>query len=131
MNQISLMDKYPVYALEILKKETTFQNVDDVIAHLKSKIDSHPVASYIATFDHYSHTNNLEAGTICSTVLDAKNIICCFGKELSNPLMLAVRPRAIGVAEMRDDKFVVSFIDAPNPQAHEAMISWLQSILNK
>jgi hypothetical protein len=124
------MDKYPVYALEVLKEETTFKSVDEVLVHLKLKIDTHPVASYIATFDHYSHTNNLDAGTISSDILDAKNIICCFGKELSNPLMLAVRPRAIGIAEMAD-KFVLSFIDAPNPQAHDAMISWLQSTVNK
>ena len=130
MTETNLMEKYPVNVLEIAKNETTFKNVDEVLAYLKLKIDAHPVATYIATFNHYAHTDSLKEGTISSEVLDAKNIICCFGKDLSDPLMLAVRPRSVGVVEM-SDKFVVSFMDAPNPQAHEAMVSWVQSIVNK
>ena len=129
MTQMNLMEKYPVTALEIVKDETTFKNVDEILAHLKSKIDTHPVATYIAIFDHYTHTTNLEEGTISPDILDAKNIICCFGKQLPSPVLMAVRPRAIGVAEMAD-KFVLSFMDAPNPQAHEAMVSWVQSVVN-
>ncbi|RUM70071.1 MAG: hypothetical protein DSZ07_03235 [Sulfurovum sp.] len=130
MTEMNLMDKYPVNALEIAKNETTIKSVDEIIAYLKSKIDAHPVAVYIATFDHYAHTKGLESGNVASEVVDAKNIICCFGKDLSNPLMLAVRPRSFGVVEL-DDKFVVSFMDAPNPQAHEVMVSWVKSIVNK
>jgi len=130
MTETNLMEKYPVNVLEIAKNETTFKNVDEVLAYLKLKIDAHPVATYIATFNHYAHTDSLKEGTISSEVLDAKNIICCFGKDLSDPLMLAVRPRSVGVVEM-SDKFVVSFMDAPNPQAHEAMVSWVKSIVNK
>jgi len=130
MKQMNLLEKYPVTTLEVAKEETQFKNVDEILTHLKSKIDAHPVATYIATFDHYGHTSSLEDGTLSSDILDAKNIICCFGKELPNPLLMAVRPRAIGVAEMAD-KFVVSFMDAPNPQAHEAMVLWVQSIINK
>jgi len=130
MTEMNLMDKYPVNVLEIAKNETTLKSVDEIIAYLKSKIDAHPVAVYIATFDHHSHTKGLESGNVASEVVDAKNIICCFGKDLSNPLMLAVRPRSFGVVEL-SDKFVVSFMDAPNPQAHEAMVSWVKSIVNK
>ena len=129
MKQMNLMEKYPVVVLEIAKDETIFKNVDEILAHIKSKIDAHPVATYIAIFDHYTHTSNLEDGTLSSDILDAKNIICCFGKQLPDPTLMAVRPRSIGVAEM-SHKFVVSFIEAPNPQAQEAMVSWVKSMVN-
>ncbi len=130
MTQMNLMEKYPVGVLEVAKDKTTFQSVDEILASLKSKIDAHPVATYIAIFDHYSHTSHLKEGTLSPDILDAKNIICCFGKELVDPRLMAVRPRAIGVAEM-SDKFVVSFMDAPNPQAQEVMLSWVKSMVNK
>ena len=131
MKQSVIMDKYPISEIDIMKSETTFVTVDEVIVYLKEKIDAHPVAVYIATFDHYSHTKNLgDAGEINPDILDAKNIICCFGKQLPKPTLLAVRPRAIGVAEMKD-MFVVSFMDAPNSQAHEFMVSWVKGIANK
>jgi hypothetical protein len=131
MNQKIIMEKYPVSELSIAKIDTTYANVDEVIAFLKEKIDGHPIATYIATFDHYTHTKSLgEHGEISADILDAKNIICCFGKQLPKAEMLAIRPRAIGVAEM-NESFVVSFMDAPNPQAHEAMSSWVKSIANK
>ncbi len=131
MKQTIIMDKYPISNMDIMHSETSFTSVDEVIEHLKSKIDAHPVATYIATFDHYAHTKALgEAGEISEDILDAKNIICCFGKQLPKPTLLAVRPRAIGVAQMAD-RFVVSFLDAPNAQAHEFMVSWVKSIANK
>jgi len=129
MTKMNLMDKYPINVLEIAKNETKLNSVDAILDHLKAKIEAHPVATYIATFDHYTHTKSLEVGSVASEVLDAKNIICCFGKDLSNPTMLAVRPRSFGVVELAD-KFVVSFMDAPNPQAHEAMVSWVNSLVN-
>ena len=131
MKQSIIMEKYPISEMDIMKSETTLSTVDEVIAYLKEKIETHPVAVYIATFDHYSHTKSLgEIGEINSDILDAKNIICCFGKQLPNPTLLAVRPRAIGVAELKD-MFVVSFIDAPNSQAHDTMVTWVKGIVNK
>jgi len=130
MKKMNLMDKYPVNGLEIKKEATTFKSVDKILEYLKSKIDAHPVATYIATFDHYAHTNNLEDGVISKDIFVAKNIICCFGKQLPNPFLMAIKPRSIGVVEM-EGKFVVSFMDAPNPQAHEAMVGWVESIINK
>jgi len=131
MKQTMVMEKYPVSELSILKNETTFTSADDIINEIKSKIDAHPVAVYIATFDHYSHTKSLgEKGMISNDILDAKNLICCFGKALPEANMVAVRPRSIGVVEM-ENEFVLSFLDAPNPQAHETMIAWVKSIQNK
>jgi len=130
MKQITIMDKYPVVTLSIAKNETTYNNVDEILGYLKGAIEAHPIAAYIGEFDHYNHTSNLEVGEIAEDILDAKNIICCFGKVLPKPEFLAVRPRAIGVAEMRVS-FVVSFMEAPNPDAHAAMEKWVQGIANK
>ena len=127
MKQIVVMEKYPVFTLEIGKDETARKNIDEILEYLKEQIDAHPVAVYIGKFDHYTHTSNLEVGEINPDILDAKNIICCFGKKLPKPEVLAVRPRAIGVAELAD-KFVVSFLEAPNPDANQAMINWVKGI---
>jgi hypothetical protein len=127
MKQITVMEKYPVFTLEIEKTKTSYTTVDEVLAFLKTKIDAHPVCTYIATFDHYAHTDALEVGEISSEIKDAKNIICCFGKVLPKPEMLAVRPRAIGVAQM-ETSFVVSFMEAPNVDANAAMVTWVESI---
>jgi len=129
MKQSIIMEKYPVFELDIKKSETKFQTADEIISYLKEKMDNHPIAVYIAIFDHYSHTNSLADGEISPDILDAKNIVCCFGKNLPKANMLAVRPRSIGVAELSDE-FVVSFLEAPNPMANDAMESWVKGIAN-
>jgi len=128
MKQTIMMEKYPVFELDIKKSETRFKTADEIIIYFKEKIDNHPVAVYIATFDHYSHTNSLEDGEISSDILDAKNIVCCFGKNLPKANVLSVRPRSIGVAELSNE-FVVSFLEAPNPIATDAMESWVKGIV--
>lgn len=130
MKQKILMEKYPIFELEIDFNETTFTTVNEAIEHLKVQIEEHPVARYIAIFDHYGHTKELKDGAMSDDIKDAKNIICCFGKELPKPEILALRPRSIGVALMKD-RFVVSFLEAPNPAANNAMESWAKSIANK
>ncbi|HHD80664.1 MAG TPA: hypothetical protein ENK99_03540 [Campylobacterales bacterium] len=129
MKQTIMMEKYPIFELDIKKSETKFQTADEIIEYLKEKIDNHPIAVYIATFDHYSHTHSLDDGEIASEIVDAKNIVCCFGKQLPKANMLAVRPRSIGVAELNDE-FVISFLEAPNPIANDAMESWVKGIVN-
>ena len=130
MKQITVMEKYPVFTLEVNKNETSYKDVDAILEYLKEKIDTHPVAVYIGEFDHYSHTNSLAEGKVSEDIKDAKNIICCFGKQLAKPVVLAVRPRSIGVADM-GDSFVVSFLEAPNLEANSAMEDWVKSIVNK
>ena len=127
MKQITVMEKYPVFTIEITKNETIYKSVDEILTYLKNKIEAHPIATYIGEFDHYAHTSSLEVGEISDAIKNAKNIICCFGKVLLKPEVLAVRPRAIGVAEMADS-FVVSFLEAPNPEANAAMENWVKSI---
>jgi hypothetical protein len=130
MKQITVMEKYPVFTLKIAKEETSYKNIDEIFAYLKKQIEAHPIAVYIGEFDHYSHTSSLEAGEINEEIKDAKNIICCFGKVLPKPEVLAVRPRAIGVAEMADS-FVVSFLEAPNPDANAAMEKWAKGLVSQ
>lgn len=129
MKQITVMEKYPVFTVEIDKNETHYKNIDEIFAYLKEQIAAHPVATYIGEFDHYAHTSSLVEGQISDEIKDAKNIICCFGKVLLKPEVLAVRPRAIGVAQMADS-FVVSFLEAPNPDANAAMEKWVKGIAN-
>ncbi len=128
MRQITVMEKYPVFTLEIKKDETTYETIDAIFAYLKEKIEAHPVATYIGEFDHYAHTTSLSEGKIAEGILAAKNLICCFGKVLPKPEVLAVRPRSIGVAEY-EERFVISFMEAPNPEANSAMESWVKGLV--
>jgi len=129
MKQITVMEKYPVFTIEIAKNETTYKSVDEILSYLKEQIELHPIAIYIGEFDHYTHTKNLEVGEIAKEIKDAKNIICCFGKTLPKPEVLAVRPGSIGVVEMTES-FVISFLEAPNPDANAAMEKWAKNIVN-
>jgi len=130
MKQITVMEKYPVFTIQIEKSETTYSSVDEIIAYLKAQIEAHPIAVYIGVFDHYTHTSNLEVGEIAPNIKDAKNLICCFGKALPKPEVMAVRPRSFGVADM-GESFVVSFMEAPNPEANSAMENWVKAIANQ
>jgi hypothetical protein len=129
MKQITVMEKYPVFTIEINKNETSYKSVGEIIEYFKGEIIEHPIAVYIAEFDHYTHTKNLEAGEINPKIKDAKNIVCCFGKKLPKAEVLAVRPRSIGVAEV-EEKFVISFMEAPNPDANSTMEKWAKAIVN-
>ena len=129
MKQITVMEKYPVYTMEIAKNETTYKSVDEILVYLKAKVLAHPIATYIGEFDHYTHTLNLEVGEISDDIKNAKNMLCCFGKVLPKPEVLAVRPRSIGVAEMAES-FVLSFLEATNSEANMAMEQWVKGISN-
>jgi len=124
-----LQDKYPVFALELNKSETDFKTADEIIDHLKARIEDHTAARFIAVFDHYAHTESLEDGEISTDILDAKNIVFCFGIALPTASVMAVRPRSIGVTEMADT-FVINFLEAPMPVANTAMENWAMALRN-
>jgi len=130
MQKTIFMDKYPIFSLEIQKNETTFTTVSEIIEYLKSLVEAHPVAVYIAIFDHYTHTSAMEDGVIADEILDAKNLIFCFGKQLPSSKILAVRPRSIGICELKDS-FVIDFLEVPNEQLHVTTENWAKSIANK
>lgn len=122
-----LQEKYPVFTLEVEKSETRFTAVNPIIDYLKQCIDGHKWARFIAIFDHYAHTKGLPEGEIGEEILDAKNIVFCFGIALPNPQVMAVRPRSIGVVELADS-FVITFMEAPMPVANLAMERWAKSV---
>jgi len=127
MKQTMLQEKYPVYSLELGKNETSLKNVDAIIDYLKQKVQEHPAAQLIAVFDHYTHTRSLDNGEIDPGIIDAKNLVFCFGMKLPNPHVLAVRPRSIGVTETTEG-YVINFLEAPMPVANEAMENWVKSV---
>jgi len=129
MEQMTLMDKYPVFTKKIAKENTSFKNIDEIIAYLKERMDTDPVAIFIGIFDHYTYTSGLEVHEIADNILDAKNIMCCFGDKLLLPQITAIRPRSFGVV-LTTDGFVVSFLQAPSPVANAKMVEWVDGIEN-
>lgn len=128
MKQIMLQEKYPVFVLEIGKQETTCKSIDDVVARLKAAIAADSRVAWIADFDHFAHTTKL-GGAIAPEIKAARNLVFCFGLQLPNPNVLAVRPRSIGIADC-GDKFVVNFLEAPMKPANEAMEGWAKALLD-
>jgi len=129
MKQSVLMEKYPIFDLCLDKSETDYASVDEVISALKEKIDAHPKVVFIDIFDHYSHTKSL-GGEIGEGIVDAKNLLFCFGVKLPKPHVLSVRPRSIGIADM-GDHFHISFLEPPMELATNEMESWCLGLRSK
>jgi len=127
MTSMTIKETYPAQTLVLNKTEAKFDKTDEIVYYIEEKIASHPVATYIATFDHYTHTKQLPEHEMDEKIVDVKIVVFCFGKELPVPQIAAVRPRSIAIVE-EADKFTISFMDAPNPQAHEAMVKWVKGI---
>ena len=123
MKKINLMDKYPVYTKEISKENSKFKNVDDFIEALKQKVEADEIATYIWIFDHYTHTKSID-GEIMNGMIAGKILLFCFGVSIPKPQAMAVRPRNIAIAEF-EDKFVVSFLEAPMEKANTKKIDWI------
>ena len=126
MKQTTFKDKYPVWTLELNKNEIKQQNVEEIIAYFKKLIDAHPIAKYIAIFNHYEHTTSI-GGTINPEIKDIQNIIFCFGPEIPNTKVAAVRPRTIGICEL-EDKYIIEFMEAPSEKAHDTMEEWAKAL---
>ena len=130
MTKTNFMEKYPVFSLNIKKTQTSFNNVDEIVEHFNQLIQNHPIAKFIALFDHYEHTSSMQNGVIAPEIKDAKNVIFCFGKQLPNAKILAVRPRSIGICEF-EDSFEINFLEVPNEQLQKVTEDWVQSVKNK
>ncbi len=129
MKQTLLQEKYPVYTLEAKKGEARYQSVDDIINYLKTCVEDHPKARFIATFDHFQHTSAMSDGEIAADISAAKHIVFCFGTHLPNAHVMAVRPRSIGVVD-QGEHFVISFLEAPMPLANNAMEAWVRALVS-
>jgi hypothetical protein len=127
MKKTILMDKYPVYSLELDKSEVSAKNVDEIIEYFKAKIEAHPIARFIAVFDHYTHTKELN-GPIMEGLKDAKNVVFCFGPAIPDTKILAIRPRSIGVCEF-ENSFVVDFMEPPKEELNALMESWAKGLV--
>ena len=129
MTKTTFMDKYPLHSLEIPKNKTNMANVDEILDYFKDKIIKHPVATFISTFNHYGHTKSI-GGDINSEILEAKNIIFCFGAAIPNTKILAVRPRSIGVAELKES-FMIEFMHAPKEEIQDLLVTWSKELILK
>ena len=129
MTKTILMDKYPVFYLNIKKTETTYKNVDEIVGHFQELIEAHPIAASIAVFDHYEHTISITDHVIAPEIKAAKNVLFCFGKQFPNSKILAVRPRSIGICEF-EESFEISFMEVPNEQLHAVTEDWARSVAN-
>ena len=126
MKKEIFMDKYPIYSIEFTKDEVSVKNSADIVEFLKEKIEAHPIAKLISIFDHYSHTKSID-GEIEDGIIDATNVVFCFGSAIPTSKILAVRPRSIGICEY-EDRFVLNFTEPPKEQLNELMESWVKSL---
>jgi len=130
MKQILSREDLALCRVDLPKSEARFRSVDEIVDWLKSRIETHPMARFIAVFDHYAHTASLAEGVISPDILAAKNIVFCFGLTLPDPEALALRPRSIGVCEL-PDRFVITFLEPPMPVANTMIEEWVSSICSR
>lgn len=123
MKKILLDDKYPLYEIDRMKTELSL-DICEIIKKIKKEIDEDKTAVFIATFDHYSHTKNLEESEILDEIHDCQIITFCFGTKIVNPLITGVRPRSISIVEY-EEYFKFVFLEAPNPQGNETIMKWI------
>jgi len=126
MTRSILLDTHPMYAMKILKSEIKYSDISQIIEHFKAKIVENPEAVFITVFDHYAHTKSLD-GNILEGVLDAKNLLFCFGHSIKNIEILAFRPKSIAMCEL-EDSFVFEFLETPRPEVNEWISSWIKEL---
>ena len=129
MKQVQMLDKFPVYTMDILKTETLYKTADEILEALISKIESHPTGSIISIFDHYGHVDAQKDSVIDSSILDSKSIIFCLASAIPNAMIGALRPRTIAINEL-EDKYVLNFLEAPMEGPTKIMQEWVTGIKN-
>ena len=126
MKRTILLDTHPMYSCEILKSKTNKKNIDDIIVHFKRKIEENPEGRFITVFDHYKHTESL-GGEIMEDILDARNLIFCFGHTIKEIEILAFRPKSIAMCETKES-FILEFLETPRPEVNAWMQSWIEEL---
>ena len=127
MNRIQLLDKYPVFVEEIAKSDTDCAGVDDVVARLHAKVQAHAGASEIAVFDHLAHVRAQADGKVAEGIRASKHLLFCLSNAIPNALICAVRPRAVSIVET-DDRFVISWLEAPVEAPNQVIAGWVESL---
>jgi hypothetical protein len=120
------MGKFPIFSLEIPKNSTKYATVSDIVSKLKEDIDNNPMVGFIGVFDHYNHTKGIN-GQIPNEIKDIQNIVFCFGPQVPNVDIIAVRPRSIGVTEL-SNSFVLNFLEAPGAMPNQVMAQWIKEL---
>jgi len=126
MKRSMLLDTHPMYSIKFLKKEMKYSNIDEVIEHFKRKIEENPEGGLITVFDHYAHTKKI-GGEVLDTIVNARNILFCFGHTITNIDILAFRPKSIAICEL-EDSFVFEFLETPRPEVNQWMQSWIKDL---
>ena len=126
MKRSILLDTHPMYSMKILKNEMKFSGIEETIEHFKIKIEENEEAVFITVFDHYAHTKSLN-GTILDTIVDAKNLLFCFGHSIKDIDILAFRPKSIAICELKDS-FVLEFLETPRPEVNGWISSWIKEL---
>ena len=126
MKRSILLDTHPMYSMEISKSEAKVSNIDEIITHFKQKIEENPEAVFITVFDHYAHTKELN-GEILDTVVNARNLLFCFGHAIKNIEVLAFRPKSIAICETKES-FILEFLETPRPEVNAWMQSWIKEL---
>lgn len=119
------LGKFPIFTTEISKNDLKFSTATEIINFFKQQIDANPIVAFIGTFDHYNHTKSI--GSVPPEMKDIQNIIFCFGPQIPNLDIIAVRPRSIGVTELADS-FVINFMEAPGAMPNQVMQQWVSSL---
>lgn len=125
MRHIASEGGYPVWIEEIAKADTPWHDADEIAAALQEHI-RRCGAAFIGVFDHYGLNLRLGAA-LPLDMQDAKTILFCPGAQLLDPLLLALSPCVIGVADM-GNRFVISFLDAPIVSPTETLSLWVENL---
>lgn len=126
MEQKLALGKYPIFSKELSKSQIKYSSAEDILNYFKAQIDANPMVAYIGTFDHYNHTKSI-GGQVPADIKDIQNIIFCFGPQVPNVDIVAVRPRSIGVTEL-ENSFVVNFMEAPGAMPNQVMMQWVAGL---
>ncbi len=126
MQKTIFKEKYTVWRLELKKSEIKQIDILEIINYFKDKIENHAFAEYITIFDHYKHIKSIN-GTIIPEVLDMQNIIFCFGPDILDTRIAAIRPRSIGICQL-SDSYIIEFMQAPSDKANNTMIEWVKQL---
>jgi hypothetical protein len=129
MTKSIFKDKFPINSIEINKNKTTYKTANEIASYFEEKINKHPVAKHISTFDNFEHTSNIN-GAIQDGIKAALVVIFCVGKEIPTPKILAIRPRAFGITEL-ENSFSIDFMDAPSENLIDVMATWTKELINK
>jgi hypothetical protein len=127
MKKVQVRDKYPVYVEEIAKSQTSCAGADDVVARLRGAVEAAPAASLIAVFDHQAHVAAQPDAQINPAIKDSKHVLFCLANTIPNPLIPAVRPRAVSIVEL-EEKFVISFLEAPMEKPNQVISGWIEAL---